>query len=95
MQKIKVEEPYKVTCCDALRFLENATEKYDMIYIDPPYKSDFYEKLLRASVSAIKEDGIVVFESEKPFDGNEESLVLYDRRKYGRAHLTFFRKEEN
>lgn len=80
---------------DGVDFLKCNTEKFDIIFIDPPYKSGLYGQLLTYSHLSLKEGGTVVFESEEPLkeeDYNAVNLSKYDERKYGRAHLTFFKK---
>ena len=37
---------------------------------------------------------IIIFEDESEWTGSIEGLTVYDKRKYGRVHLTFFRKGE-
>ena len=41
----------------------------------------------------LKEKGIIILESETPCTEQFEGLSVYDQRKYGRAYLTFFKKE--
>ena len=94
LEKLKVTEDYKITNFDALSFLMRSGPVYDIIYIDPPYKMDIYDKLLKLSVNALNDGGIVIFESEQPFDGQVDGLIKYDERKYGRARLTFYKKGE-
>ena len=91
LEKLNVDEDYKVCNYDALTLLRNGGD-YDMIYIDPPYKTDLGIKSLNLVSGALNDDGIVIFEDEKPFNGTVDGLVVYDSRKYGRVHLTFFRK---
>ena len=92
LEKLKVDDEYKVCNYDALTLLKNGGD-YDIIYIDPPYKTDLGVSALRLCSGALSDGGIAIFEDEKPFDGTVDGLILYDRRKYGRVHLTFFRKE--
>ena len=65
---------------------------FDVIYIDPPYKSGFGKEALEliASRRLLNTGGVAVLESDKPFEGEIPSLVRYDERKYGIAYLTFF-----
>ena len=95
LSKIKVEEEYKITNYDAITFLQNSVEKFDFIYIDPPYKTDLGERALKVVTNALNDNGVVIFEDEKPFDKEISGLIKYDSRKYGRVHLTFFNKGEN
>ena len=92
LQKIKVDGNYSIKNFDAVTLVKNSTEKFDIIYVDPPYKSDLGLKVLQCVSGALKDDGIVIFEDEKPFDGIADGLIVTDERKYGRVYLTFFKK---
>ena len=65
---------------------------FDVIYIDPPYKSGAGEEALRliAARGLLNTGGVAVLESDKPFAGECAGLVQYDERKYGITYLTFF-----
>jgi len=95
LDKLKVDEPYSVKNCDAVFLLKSSPEKFDIIYVDPPYKTDLGVKALEVASLALTDDGIVVFEDEKPFNGEIKGLIKYDQRKYGRVHLTFFKNQKN
>ena len=77
---------------DFRAFLERIDITFDIIYIDPPYKSGSGEEALRliASRRLLNTGGVAVLESDKPFAGEISDLVRYDERKYGIAYLTFF-----
>lgn len=93
LDKLGVSESYQIYNTDAISFLSRG-DKFDIIYIDPPYKSDLGLRSLRVTLNALKDDGVVIFEDEKPFDEQIDGLNVTDRRKYGRVHLTFFKKGE-
>ncbi len=93
LEKLKVDDEFEISSCDAVRFLSQTDKKYDIIFIDPPYKSDKKKDALPFCANKLSDDGIVVFEDECEWTGNVEGLVVYDKRKYGRVHLTFFKKE--
>ena len=69
------------------------TGVYDVIYCDPPYHEDHVENILKLSDRALSEDGIVIFESDRELDTVNPNYEVYDRRHYGIAHLTFFRRK--
>lgn len=91
LEKLGVKENFKVVNFDATTFLLGSGDKFDIVYIDPPYKSDFGEKALEVVGRVLKENGIVVYENERPFAREVNGLVKYDERKYGRVYLTFFK----
>ncbi|MBQ6727636.1 MAG: 16S rRNA (guanine(966)-N(2))-methyltransferase RsmD [Clostridia bacterium] len=88
----KVGASAETYCSDALAFIKSTRKKFDVIFLDPPYKSEKIGELLDAVSGILKDGGTVIFENEKPFSGVAENLVLIDIRRYGRAILHFFEK---
>ncbi len=91
-----------VSQCDGLFFLKNRTgintAQFDIIYIDPPYGTGLIQAALPYIAGALADGGVAVVEDEIPFDEgaldlSAHNLKITDKRKYGRAHLTFFAKE--
>ncbi len=71
---------------------EPEEEKFDFIYIDPPYQGDLIEKTLEHIGGALKTGGVAIFEGEKPLENSvveKFGLRISDTRRYGRANLTF------
>jgi len=86
-----LKETGEVILTDAVKYLERTSCKFDIIFIDPPYKSDLGRKSLETigSRELLKEDGIAVFESDR-FEGEIEGLVKTGERKYGIARINFY-----
>ncbi len=78
---------------DALNFLKSISEKFDVVFIDAPYNSESAKGVITLAESVLTENGIIVYEDEKFLDFVLEKLELFDKRKYGRAVFTFFRKK--
>ena len=88
----------KVEYKDILKKLKNDDVKFDIIYIDPPYKSSFGTdsiKLIK-EYNLLKENGIVILETDEEerdkkiiLEIESDNFKIYDSRKYGRAHLLF------
>ena len=78
---------------DYLVCLESARGAFDLIFIDPPYRMDYGISALEriAKKGLLTENGIAVYERDKPFDSEISGLEKYDERKYGRTYFTFFR----
>ena len=94
LDKLKVEENYSVSNLDAITMLKASSEKFDIIFVDPPYKIDMGEEVINNCKGKLSENGFIVLEDEKPFDKDIEGFIKFDQRKYGRVHLTFFREEK-
>ncbi|MBP3433636.1 MAG: 16S rRNA (guanine(966)-N(2))-methyltransferase RsmD [Clostridia bacterium] len=91
--KIPVGEEVKIFNYDYSVCLDAAAGKFDIIFIDPPYRFE-YGKAALEKISArglLSENGIAVYERDRAFEGEIEGLEKYDERKYGKAYLTFFR----
>ena len=65
-------------------------QKFDIVYLDPPFRADYYEDILRriAEFDLLSEDGVVLFEhaTERAFP-EVEGFEVFDRRKYGSVTL--------
>ena len=81
---------------DASVFLDGAREPFDLIFIDPPYALDVGVKAVEkiAQKGLLATGGVLVFERDRPFEGEVDGLEKYDERKYGKTVLTFFRVAE-
>lgn len=91
LSKLKITD-IEVKNFDAIAFLKTARDKFDYIFIDAPYADDVGEKAVAAAVSAIADDGEIIYENEKQIERVPDGLILTDERKYGRARLAFFKK---
>lgn len=71
----------------------------DIIFIDPPYESNFYYNSLELikKYELLKKDGIIILETddEKRILNyiDNEYFDIYDIRKYGRAYLVFLNRK--
>lgn len=81
-----------MSCFD---YAKRTNEKFDIIFLDPPYNKNFIEPVLKtiSENDILSEDGIIVLESDdtdfhNKFDGPE----IYRQRKYGRTYITIYRK---
>jgi 16S rRNA (guanine966-N2)-methyltransferase len=79
---------------EAVRFLSKKGEKFDLIFIDPPYGSALVERALRAvdEEGILNADGILVAETSKraPVDLELSGLERVDERTYGDTLIYFF-----
>ena len=77
---------------NALTVLSNPPELFDIIFIDPPYKSGLYTEVINLSKNALKDDGIIILESEDELKIEDSDFIVYDKRKYGRARFSFLKR---
>lgn len=93
LEKCKITDGVEVKNTDALVYLDVSNKQFDIIYIDPPYSTDLGQRALNKVKNCLSKEGVAIYEDEKPFVDDIEGLVITDTRKYGRAYLTFFKKE--
>ena len=82
----------KVIRCDAVRFVESCEERFDLIILDPPYKSGLYEKIVPKLFPLLEEEGVIVCEHDKKDVFNYSPFVIYDEKRYGNTVLTYLCK---
>jgi len=66
LKELKADN-YIISKQNAASLLNNLQDKYDIIFIDPPYNSDEYEKTLKiiAELDLINEGTIIIVESDE------------------------------
>jgi 16S rRNA (guanine966-N2)-methyltransferase len=80
---------------DALKKMFSGTNKFDIIFLDPPYSKGLIDASLRLinHYKLVVEDGLIV--AEKSIDDivpeKEGSIRLVRKQKYGNTELCFYR----
>lgn len=97
LRRTKLSENAGVVRADYLSFLKRCKNKYNIIFLDPPYAEVFLENALKyiIEIDILQSGGIMV--AERPL-GKDLSLELpgYTRSrdyKYGKILLTIYRKD--
>lgn len=94
-QKTGLAELCQIVRSDAIDYLQRSRERFDIVFLDPPYASELYALVLRALIERrlLKPTSIVVFESDRE-DVLEADPVLLERfsirkaTRYGKVVLT-------
>lgn len=85
---------YKMDSIEAVDFLANRGQSFDLIFLDPPYGQGLAKNsLLRlGACDILNPSGFVVLEHSKreELPGIEGGLTLYKRKKYGEAFLSIY-----
>lgn len=98
LRRTRLEADAKVIRSDYMEYLKRCREKFDIIFLDPPYAEVFLENALKCitEIDILQSGGIIVAErpvgKELPwdFDGFARSKDY----KYGSVLLTIYRKNE-
>jgi 16S rRNA (guanine966-N2)-methyltransferase len=82
---------------DVISFCRSTINKYDFIMIDPPYKWDLKEELIKviSDKNLLKDKGFLVIQLPKKYEINEEigELINFDSRSYGLNTLLFYHQK--
>lgn len=102
VEKTHCEDKIIVLQSDYLMALEEFKKnntKFDVIFLDPPYKTEYTIKSVKQILDndLLNEDGIVIIETDiekEILSGLDKfSVDIYDVRKYGRVTLIFLRRK--
>lgn len=82
---------------DSVSYLSHCG-KFDLIFMDPPYDSDLYERCLEQlrSVDILSDGGIIICESRQTRDLSESDFPDFrvKQYRYGKIKITIARKQE-
>ncbi len=99
VEKLKENENVEIINKDYLESLESLKEKFDIIFLDPPYDTDFAELACKRIIELdlLNNNGIIIIETDKKENVvqniNKLNLIkIFDERKYGRVNLIFLKK---
>lgn len=98
LKKARLEEQSIVIYKDYKKCLEQAKNKYDIIFIDPPYKLDIGVDAIKKIIDLklLAKEGIIILETDEEERDIKEleklEIEIYDKRKYGRVKLLFLRE---
>ncbi len=86
------ENQSRVINTNALDFICTTPMKFDIAFIDPPYKQGLAEKTLSSVGRIMNDGGKVICEHEKEFVPKEEYENLHIKKtyKYGKISVTVF-----
>ena len=97
LKNFNIENKAIVIKSDYKNTLENIKEKFDIIFLDPPYKdlilNDVIEKIV--SLNLLKDGGIIVCEVSHNYISSFDGLELIKSKKYGNKEILIYKKTCN
>ncbi len=79
-------------CADGLKFASQENLAFDVIFLDPPFQSEYLPQLLPKLVNKLTADGVVYVESGSAFEPGAGWQVL-KQGKAGAVHHQLLRRE--
>ncbi len=96
--KARYESKVKLYNKDYLVALKNIADtgvKFSIVFLDPPYRSDFYEKTLEALIkyNMLNEDAIIVMEHLQSIEIKSENYYIWKQKTFSKNAITFLKLE--
>lgn len=79
---------------DCIKYIKNTKERFDVIFADPPYNYNHYDKLkdLILQKKILKKEGVLILEHDNSISFKNENV---NTRKYGNVNFSIFSKFSN
>lgn len=102
IEKTHMQKQTELYMCDYELLIKNKIDnKLDIVYIDPPYKSNYAIHAIKLLLEKdlLKKDSIVILETDRLEDIEKElnsiDIEIIDKRKYGRAEIIFLQPKNH
>ena len=97
ISNLNIKSNSKVILSDwkkSLNEFANQNLKFDLIFVDPPYDYNVYEKILDkvSNLNLLNENGLIILEhSNLKFKEKYNNLTLYKEKKYGNKSVNIYK----
>lgn len=98
LNKTRLEDKSTIFVEDFKKCIKNLNDKFDIVFIDPPYKMDIGVDAIKMILEykLLTKDGIIILETDEKEREIREleniNIEVLDVRKYGRVNLLFLRE---
>lgn len=89
LARARLSDGVKLERCDAISFLSGTSKKFDIIFLDPPYMSELYDKALAIikERGLLSHDGLVVCECLAGYTPDFTGYIITKDKTYGKVRL--------
>ena len=97
LKSLEINEDYHIIKDDyqnVLEMFKKDNKQFDIVFLDPPYQKGRYIDIVffLLNNNIVKEDGIIITESDKELEIEESLFRKVKLYKYGEIIVTFFRR---
>lgn len=88
-----INESAEVYLEDCVSYLSRTTKKFDIIFLDPPYRLDDGVKALKIidKRNLLLDGGYAILEKDEIVKEDFENLIFDSSRKYGKAYFNIYK----
>ncbi len=96
---LKIEDKSKIILSDwkkVLNTFSNQNIKFDIIFVDPPYNYDVYEKIIDkvSALNLLNKNGLIILEHHNlKLKDKYNNLVLYKQKTYGNKSINIYKND--
>ena len=85
---------YEIYNLDYKEFLNKDNHKYDLIFLDPPYKMNNIEEMITLCNPLLNKNGMIVFEMgiDSVYPKNVLNLSIYKEKTYGIKRVVVYKE---
>ena len=97
ISNLNIKDKSKVILTDWKRFLNESSDKglkFDLIFVDPPYDYDVYEKILDkvSNLNLLNNSGLIILEHHNlKLKEKYDNLTLFKEKKYGNKSVNIYK----
>ncbi|MDL2280947.1 16S rRNA (guanine(966)-N(2))-methyltransferase RsmD [Selenomonadales bacterium OttesenSCG-928-I06] len=99
IESLKVRDHCQVVKSDAIKFIDNSADNFDLIFLDPPYNQGFVKNALNKidKKEILNINGIIVIEHSRheEIDFVLEKLIVFRQERYGEVIVSFLMLKNN
>lgn len=96
IRKCALTEQATIVKSDAVKFVANTEQEFDIIFVDPFYEDTSHVFLLKNLATIVSQDSVIVFFHGENLDLmpliKETNLVIADERKFGKSLFTLLKR---
>ena len=97
LEKTRLADRAEVICADYMEYLGRTKKKFDLIFLDPPYREKFLENALKriSEIDILKSGGIIICErpADKILPDDYGSFSRAKDYRYGKTGITVYRAD--
>ncbi len=82
---------------DFRSYLKMCRDKFDIVFIDPPYHSGFYGEALELAARVLSDYGMIICEYPAEVEVPETvgEFITFKKYRYGRIHISIYKRAVN
>ena len=97
LEKTRLADRAELICADYMEYLNRARGKFDLVFLDPPYREKFLENALKriSEIDILKSGAIIICErsADKQLPDSYAGFSRTREYRYGKTGITVYRQQ--